>query len=287
MNLSSFDHRGGKSALQFDPHRILPDRDFEHRIGVQSCDITDVFRGSEDGVTIHERVAIIERNPDRHLGLTEQGEILISEAYDLVCNRGILNRVAHPSVSQMLGAFLGGCEQDLVFMRRYSENSLSMEGACVAFPSHWDPPSKLGLPLEAIHQVVPGLQRDIGRNIDQFIQRMSSDRAYRRSNWGMSCSKERNNHPALKIPHLTATTNIDDISFRVEDQSLIRLPSGLLFTITLIRQDLNNVMSDPVASVGLLRALRTMPEDMARYKGLFEIRPHLISILNKTCRGVE
>jgi hypothetical protein len=75
--------------------------------------------------------------------------------------------------------------------------------------------------------------------------------------------------------------DLKDVWFRIEYQSLVALPrtSGILFGIRLSIEPLGRLTRDPAFASGLSRALATMPESVATYKGLQASRPRLIDLL--------
>jgi hypothetical protein len=94
-------------------------------------------------------------------------------------------------------------------------------------------------------------------------------------------SAELNHHPDRKLPLLDASVNADEVWLRVEHQALVALPksSGILFGIRVVNHPLSAVKADVVAAARLCRALETMPEEMARYKGLAAARTRIVELL--------
>ena len=110
---------------------------------------------------------------------------------------------------------------------------------------------------------------------------MTPDIASLRANWGLSRSPELNLHPKREVPRLDASVTIEEVWLRVEHQALIALPrtGGVLFGIRVVVHPLAEVKRDAEAARGLRRALQTMPEPMAVYKGIAAARDRLIEIL--------
>jgi hypothetical protein len=67
----------------------------------------------------------------------------------------------------------------------------------------------------------------------------------------------------------------------VEYQSLVALPrtNGILFGIRLVIEPLSRLCLDAAFATGLSRALATMPDSVATYKGLQTSRQRLIDLL--------
>lgn len=155
-----------------------------------------------------------------------------------------------------------------------------LRAGCVCFPSGWALEEKLGRPLEEIHGVVPGLNAVIGAKIHQFLARLKPAAGWFRSNWGLSSSPERNQHPTRAVNQLSAATPPQSVWLRVEHQVLTGLAGGgVLFGIRLENTALTEIYSDDLLRRGVHRALATMPGEMARYKNLTAIRPALLDYL--------
>ncbi len=166
-------------------------------------------------------------------------------------------------------------------MKPDDEGVFRLYGGCVCFSSHWDLREKLGLPMADIHAPVPGLNETLGRQIDGFLRRIKPGTSWERSNWGLSRTGELNLHPSRQLPRLDAGVTLDEVWFRLEEQSLVALPAsgGILFGIRLVIRPLREIKADPDARQGMIRALRTMPEPMARYKGIAPARERLLELM--------
>ena len=83
------------------------------------------------------------------------------------------------------------------------------------------------------------------------------------------------------MPRLDATVSAEEVWLRVEHQALVALlkSGGILFGIRVVNYPLNEVKTDPLAAARLIRALETMPEEMARYKNLAAARGRILKLL--------
>jgi hypothetical protein len=156
-----------------------------------------------------------------------------------------------------------------------------LQAGVVCFPSSWDPSEKFGLGLEAIHGAVPRLNPTMGATIGTFLQKLKPGAAFERANWGLAATSERNLHPHRQMPRLELPLDVNKIWVRIEDQILAALPEtkGILFGITLRIIPLTEILTDPELKRGLTRALATMPDDVAAYKGLAAIRSPLLAAM--------
>lgn len=189
--------------------------------------------------------------------------------------------VATTEASAECCARLGECwEPDFLLVHGDSEG-FPLAGGCVCFPSSWSLEGKTGLPLAAIHSVVPGLNASLGKGISTLLSRLTPGIAYFRHNWGLSLSAELNQHPVRNLPRLHAEVTLNEIHLRVEHQSLVLLPEtgGILFGIRISMHPLTEVCQDSVAGERLARSLRSMEDDVAAYKGLSACREKVATML--------
>ena len=138
----------------------------------------------------------------------------------------------------------------------------------------------MGKPIDFIHGVVPGLNPAVGMHIQGFLRKLKPGIAWLRHNWGLSRSPEFNQHPTRSLPRLTSDLASNEVYLRIEHQALVALPpNGVLFGIRITVHPLSEVLAEPAAAAGLARALRTMTEAMAQYKGLAVARVRLLAML--------
>ncbi len=172
-------------------------------------------------------------------------------------------------------------EPDFALLRLDSSGKMILVGGCICFPSNWRLTDKIGLPLDRVHAIVPGLNAAIGTSIDTLLAHMKPHGTLIRSNWSMCRTPELNQHPDRHLPALNADCAADDVWLRIEDQALMSLADagGLLFGIRLRHIPLRELRQNAVASGRLKKAIETMPEEMVRYKGLASIRERLLQWL--------
>src|SRR5690606_3014151 len=129
-----------------------------------------------------------------------------------------------------LGAAL---EPDILLLSPGPGGRRILQALCVCFPSSWTPTEKLGRAMDFIHEPAPGLNQSLGAQIDTFLSRLQPGVGWLRSNWGLSASPERNQHPARKLARLFEGSTLDATWLRVERQCLMALPAagGVLFGI--------------------------------------------------------
>ena len=187
-----------------------------------------------------------------------------------------------PVDARALVASLGAClEPDFALLSRASGRP-RLKAACVCFPSRWSPEEKLGATLEAIHEPVPGLEQALGESLDAFMRRIRPGPAWLRANWGLTASPELNQHPARNLPRCALPIDPRRAWLRIEHQALLVLPrtDWLLFGIRIEQRPLGDVVADRETAPGLARALRTMPEPLAVYKGIDSVRQAIADLLD-------
>jgi Haem-dependent oxidative N-demethylase, alpha subunit-like len=237
----------------------------------------------EPADVLKQRRHWLRHEPDVHSALLPDGAPLLEEMIEqsrhwfgppLPC------RQADPRETlRVIGEAL---EPDFLLLKPDDTGAMKLVAGCVCFPSSWSLEEKMGRPLDFIHRVVPGLNEQLGQPIAQFLRRMTPDIAWLRANWGLSRSPELNQHPKRALPRLDASVKLDDVWLRVEHQALVALPKtgGVLFGIRVVVHPLAEVKQDAEAARGLRRALETMPEAMAAYKGIAPARGALLEIMN-------
>lgn len=264
---------------------ILSDKDFGLRMRFEREEIASFFKP-----TIAHESVIVERRkwlasePEKYSALLPDGVDLLDETIQLAISLETLPETVSFSdlKPQDRCKYLGELwEADFLLMKPDQEGVFRLYCGCLCFPSHWDLHDKLGQPMATIHEPVPGLNETLGRQIDGFLQRIKPGTSWERANWGLSRTPELNLHPSRKLPRLDSTIALDDVWFRLEQQSLVALPTsgGILFGIKLVIIPMPEIKADPAARQGMIRALQTMPEPMAKYKGLSTARERLIELM--------
>ncbi len=266
---------------------LFPDRDFRFNFGARPGDAAAFFAPTADcDALLAERAHWISAQPECCLLWQEDAGALIAEALACAESWCSLPQSSLPAASaagtdkvRILG---GAWEPDWLLLQPDAKGSFLLRAAAVCFPSSWRPEEKLGLPVWKIHSAVPTLNETLGAQIDRFLNAIEPGASWERANWGISASPERCQHPARHLPGLAAPLEERAVWVRVEHQVFYRLPGtgGLLFGIRLENIPLKAVMADAAARRGLCRALRTMPDEVARYKGLHEAREALCGLLS-------
>jgi hypothetical protein len=104
---------------------------------------------------------------------------------------------------------------------------------------------------------------------------------WKRTNWSISRTNERNQYPDRGVSRLTADCTVHDMWLRIEHQALVPLPEsrGVLFGIRLQHVPFAEVLQDPVAAERLRYAIETMPADVQQYLNQGPARDRLLAVL--------
>lgn len=161
---------------------------------------------------------------------------------------------------------------DLVIMQP-SANGYVLAAASLASPSHWRLQDKLGQPMRAVHDPIPGIHRQLTPRIERFLAHISPERPVSRFNWALQGDPGLF-HPAA--PEATASSDTT-LYYRVERQTLRRLPrsGAIAFTIRVFLHPLAALSAVPGAIDTLVSAVDATPPALARYKGFPSLRDAL------------
>ncbi|MBX3749390.1 MAG: DUF3445 domain-containing protein [Opitutaceae bacterium] len=259
---------------------LFPDEDYRFHLTLRKGDLAEFF-ASPDPAALAERRVWLERDFARYGAATPAAGALLDElATWTEQNVGGIGAIDRAPTESWLGPLGRTLVPDFMLLTREGAG-FRLHAAMVCFPSSWEPAAKVGLDLDAIHQVVPGLNVSLGATIGQFLGKLRPGVAYERANWGLAASPERNLHPALGRPRLALPLAMDRIWVRIEDQILGVLPAtgAILFGIRLRIIPLTDILAEPKLRCGFRRALATLPDELAAYKGLATVREALVARL--------
>lgn len=258
--------------MAFPLTELFPDRDYRFHLTLRKGDL-GAFFGAPDPGMLAERGRWIASDPARYLTGGDDALPLVAETESLLglgaASGGVTGRLAR------LG---GAVEPDVVLLARDGAGRFRLRAGVVCFPSWWAVTEKTGLTIDEIHGVVPGLNDALAPAIGQFLARLKPGAPYERVNWGLAATPELNLHPALGRPRLGPVLDVARTWLRVEEQILAALPvsGGVLFGIRIRVVPLTQLLDDAALRTGLRRALVTMSDALAVYKGLEAVRAALI-----------
>jgi hypothetical protein len=249
---------------------LFPAEDYRIQLGLRRGAAAEFFRPKEPGSGLRaERARLLAAFPARHAGLLPSGQGLFEATCTLLADWGLSHAGSSRSPIE-LGAAV---EPDLLWLTPDASGEYILCGGVLCFPTSWALEDKIGRPMTFIHGPVPGLNAALGGQIGRFLAGMQPATAYFRHNWGLAATDSLNLHPAVPHPKPALPLDPNRLWLRVEHQVLLALPGGgVLFAIRIELMEITAVQNHTTAACGLSRALRSMPEAVAAYKGIAEIR---------------
>lgn len=254
-----------------DWQRLFPDEDFRFRMGLRPGDAASFFEPVHHCTILDQRAAALASHPERYAAALPDSLPVVDEALRQMSR---WSGVPQPQVCAGPGehclAAGRAFEPDWVLLSPDASQNHPVLAGVVCFPSSWSLPEKLGLPLAAVHEPAPTVNRRLGGSIDTFLSRLPADEPVERENWGLAADAAPDHHPAIPRPRLSAQAKPATTWLRLERQLLIRLPEtrAVLFAIRITVHRLDEVAAATGLGARIARALRTMPPDIAAYKGL-------------------
>lgn len=271
---------------------LFADEDYRFHMGLRRGSAADFFQPTvRHDALVEERRRWLRSEPQTYSAFLPESGALLDECIALARDWESITLEQRESVtalgtSRERGLLLGEIwEPDFLLLRANEAGQFRLVGGCVCFPSSWSLAEKIGKPIHFIHGSVPGLNAQLGRQIDTFLAKLTSGAAWLRHNWGLSRSPELNQHPSRPLPRFDDSTTLEDVWLRVEQQALVALPTsgGVLFGLRITMHSLAEVKRDAATAQRLARALRTMPADVAVYKGLATARERVANLLGQPC----
>lgn len=176
------------------------------------------------------------------------------------------------------GAARSAWEDMCLLTRREDEEVYRLIGAAVAFPTDWQPASKLGLPMNALHKPIHGYEEQLASGVDRFMAKLKSGAIYGRCNWFVAPTDALRwvgEPPEQAFAHVTADNAGETLFVRSERQTLRRLPQtqAILFTIGVHVAPLGSLSAENLSFMA--EALATIPDDEAGRRGAKFFAPQL------------
>ncbi|MES2594312.1 MAG: heme-dependent oxidative N-demethylase subunit alpha family protein [Verrucomicrobiota bacterium] len=250
------------NAATPDWNRLFPDADYRLSMGLRPGDAERFWSDWDSSGSVHaQRQHWLSTSPEHYAACLDEGQEARTEALS------------------WMRSISAAPEPDWVLMSAETQQEPRAVAGEVVFPSSWSLPDKIGLPMSAVHSPVPGLPEKIGPGIQSFLSRLNPEAAWERENWGFAADDELNHHPSRPRLRLTADARSETTWIRLEHQFLTRLPQTLciLFGIRVTCHRLDQIAALPGLRQRIHRALITMPEALARYKGLHECRHAILA----------
>jgi hypothetical protein len=255
---------------------LFPDEDYRFHLTLRKGDLGEFFAAPQTAV-LTERRQWLAAGAHLYAAAADGAEPMLAETEALA----VSSLTAGATALQRLLNLGRELEPDFMLLARDDAGVFRLRAGVVCFPSSWALTEKMGLSLDEIHGVVPGLNPALGAPIGQFLHRLKPGTPYERANWGLAATAELNLHPSLSRPRLAPPLDPGKVWVRIEDQILAALPAsgGILFGIRLRLVPLGQILGDPRLKAGFRRALATMDEPLAAYKGIAGVRGELLAAI--------
>lgn len=253
--------------------RLFPDEDFRWSMNLRAGDAAAFFSPTrERAERLAERRRLLGEMPEHYALLDPGSKPLVADTLDFL--EPWAGRFAN------LEELALGVESDWVLMEADADGVFRIAAGAVCFPSHWSLPEKGGKTLDEVHGPVPRLNDEMERAINAFLTKLAPGVIRERENWGLTADSRLDQHPRHERIRLDGTQALDAICLRLEQQLFARLRSGgLYFGIAVSHHRLDRLFArQPAVCAGMARALRTMPDDAAGYKGISEGRESLLRL---------
>lgn len=278
------------------------------RIGLRPLDPTDWMEPDEQGP--------VQFNNKARLLAERRGEVVAALPGSEAAQRELLTLLAqyllrrHPELYRRRGDVIhvspaswdvdladpglapidiaGRLVQEDLCLLQPGEGGYVLTAASLCAPSSWRLADKLGRPMLAIHDPVPGYAEAIGGRVDRILTHLKVDAPVQRANWSVMTDTTlflpaAHAHPPERLVGLIPQTAGERLFLRVERQTLRRLPEtgAIVFGIRTYLDPLAVLAPWPDLAAGLYQAVSGVSEEMAAYKAISAIREPLLGWLER------
>ena len=278
-------HDTPKGNMPLPLNELFPEEDYRFHLTLRKGDLGAFFSCASDSV-LEERARWLLDDSGRFAAETEGSEPLIAEFEAMAskwAKKALSNGKAIGTLPERLVALGCGLEPDFMLLSKDRAGIFRLAAGVVCFPSSWALGDKNGERFRRHSRTRSGLNAALGTTIGQFLGSLKPGASFERANWGLSATPELNMHPSLGRPCLASPLKAADAWLRIEDQLFAAMPAsgGILFAIRLRVISLSAILDDPQLRSGFRRALATMPESLATYKGIAPVRGALLSLVQR------
>lgn len=286
------------------PYQPLDAKGHRLTVGIRPLDMSNWIEIDSNRVAELQTKSGLQNQIETIHKVTERAIPAIEELYDLVLdnlnryhsdtfdinfdNRTIFDKVRDldSGPDQPLLTLGHNLQEDFCIMSKVGEDWV-LTAAVLYSPSRWYLLDKIGQNLEGIHQPVPEYQNRLGRAVEQLFDRIEVDKPIWRTNWTIldNPTNFQPSPPSLaERKTLSEETLLTDLFFRVERQTVVRLPKtrDVVFTIRTYVNTLQELLDADVSNRELLlKNLETTNLEHVEYRGWQQIAPLLIELLEK------
>ncbi|KAI5969033.1 hypothetical protein CANMA_001923 [Candida margitis] len=192
-------------------------------------------------------------------------------------------------------------QDDIVIMvESKKDGSYSLQGGCACLPGFWKLTEKYKMTLDQLHTEagVPKYKSHLATGMNKFFRRLTVDKPVFRNNyflqldgylgWSKSLGDE-DDDKWFGWKVATPATDISDIHFRSERQSLRRLPisGAVIFTVRSYFIPMTELCEEPYVPRRLLNGITSWTEDVGEYKGFHKFKDILLPYLEEKAKEQE
>ncbi len=260
--------------------RLFGKEQFEWAFKMARREVVAFFEQQDiHGDILQQRSRRLRKFPQRYALMSEGGEALVGEAWRCALEWG---QVEDPGEEERSLSELGSrWEPDLLML---DFERMSFAAGVVCFPSSWSLTHSIGKPLVEVHGVVPRLNESIGDKIERFLKGLKPGRGYGRENWSFTLTDDWDYHPDLGRDKLDGFVDLREVSLRLEHQVFTGVTGGVLMGLRIETLPLVSLSDDEELWRGVIEKVRTMPEDVALYKGMARSQMRLVEEMSAfTC----
>lgn len=251
------------------------------RVGARPLDMDQWVSNHDDdwAPTLAMKHELLSERHGEVVGFQDHAQFACEEVAS-----GILSSLGLPSTNNLgINALIDAARHvadDLCILMPDDKGIPRLSAAVLCSPNRWRLAEKLGGTMTDIHQPVARYSEDLQSPVDAVMMRLNPQRPLARINWGIS------NHPALfqpDTPPATPDMDIGDMWFRVEWQTLRRLPvsGAALFTIRTYVEKMSDFMLRDYAVVhDIADLVNKIPENVAQYKSIAPYRNRIYEYLS-------
>jgi hypothetical protein len=183
------------------------------------------------------------------------------------------------SALRLLGALALSVQEDLVLMEQGADGGVRAALLQVAFPSAWDPATKVGQDLLGLHAPVAD-NAQLQAAASRLATALVSKGPFVRWVWTVTADPRWRAWPPLQPPAHPQDMAPLPLHFRLERQTTMPLGDGYgLFLIRVQVRPFEEVLSQPGRLALLQASLRSMSDAMVRYKNLGAVCSRLLERL--------
>ncbi len=180
----------------------------------------------------------------------------------------LLTGLAWPLAERTLAQSSRWIQEDICLLEPRGAHYI-MTAASVCAPSNWKLEDKIGRTLDAIHAPVPGYADELAARVNRMLASIRVGKSLLRYNWSL----QRGNELLWRSDQIAATTQAD-LYWRVERQSLVKIPDSaiIVFSIRIYLHPLQQLLPVPGFREHLQAILQRLPAEQIAYKGLLDKR---------------